>query len=159
MPSKKIEEITEQVELLVGDVKETAEKIKKEADSKTFDEHTEQVEKDFESFRNSAEELLKAMAQAGLGLLNLAKDRFDKSVADFVDINKVKNKAQSEVSEVVDEFQKESESFKGNIESKLRNVSNNLREKLDIPSRDEFKKLKKRVKALEKEIASLEKGE
>ncbi len=139
-----------------------SEKLKNKAEEiqEELRDQTEKMSDEFENFKDSAEELLKTMAEAGLGLLNLARDRFDRTVSELADRPPFSKSEDGEEdidlgarkTTIVTNFREEAEKVRDNIETKVSEVRDTLRERLDVPTRAEFDKLKKRVKKLEKAL-------
>ena len=102
---------------------------------------------------DSPEQLLKNMAEAGLSLLAVAKEKIEKAVDDLMDKGKISSE---EGSRVMGNFKEEAEKARENFEERAKNITEIILGKLDVPSRKDFKKLKKKVSKLEAAVAALQ---
>jgi len=104
---------------------------------------------DNKSEKETIEELLKRLADAGMSLLGVAKNKAEKAVNSFVEKSKIKISTENR-KELVDEIFEETEKARENIETRLREVGEKIKTRFDFATRKDVKKLKKRVKKLEK---------
>lgn len=99
-----------------------------------------------ENTRESAEELFKKFAEAGSGLLNLAKERFEKIVNSFMEKG---NLSGEDGKEMFHNFMDEADKARDNFESRIKEVSDKIRGRLDVVNRREIGELKERIARLE----------
>lgn len=100
------------------------------------------------------EKLLKNMAESGLAILAVAKEKIEKAVDEMMARGKMSSE---EGSRVVGNFKVEAEKAKDTFEKKAKDITEIILGKLDVPSSKDFKKLKKKVAKLEKAVATLKK--
>ncbi len=139
------EQLTEQTttpnnEVVVEIVEDTKEQAQTEEEPAANDSKNE---------KETIEELLKRLADAGMSLLGVAKNKAEKAVNSFVEKSKIKISTENR-KELVDEIFEETEKARENIETRLREVGEKIKTRFDFATRKDVKKLKKRVKKLEK---------
>jgi polyhydroxyalkanoate synthesis regulator phasin len=139
------EQLTEQTttpnnEVVVEIVEDTKEQAQTEEEPAANDSKSE---------KETIEELLKRLADAGISLLGVAKNKAEKAVNSFVEKSKIKISTENR-KELVDEIFEETEKARENIETRLREVGEKIKTRFDFATRKDVKKLKKRVKKLEK---------
>ena len=142
------EQLTEQTttpnnEVVVEIVEDTKEQAQTEEDKE------QTTAEDNKSEKETIEELLKRLADAGMSLLGVAKNKAEKAVNSFVEKIKIKISTENR-KELVDEIFEETEKARENIETRLREVGEKIKTRFDFATRKDVKKLKKRVKKLEK---------
>jgi polyhydroxyalkanoate synthesis regulator phasin len=94
-------------------------------------------------------EIIKKTVLAGLGLAFMTKEKAEATAKKIVKDAKI---AEEEGKKFVDEVLKKSEEAKKSLEKSVENIVNSTLQKLDIPSRSEVEKLKKKISELEKKI-------
>jgi polyhydroxyalkanoate synthesis regulator phasin len=102
--------------------------------------------------RETAEELIRKIAEAGLGLFNLAKDRFERTLNELGNRNGI-NFSREEGKEMVNNFLDEADRARDTFESKAREISEKIISRLDFSHRREVRELQERLEKLESLLA------
>ena len=98
--------------------------------------------------RDNAEELLRKLAEAGFGLIQIVKSRVERVLNEIGTRNSL-NFSREEGKEMVNNFLDEAERARENFETKAREVSGKIAERLDLAHRREVRELKERIEKLE----------
>lgn len=102
--------------------------------------------------RETAEDLIRKIAEAGLGLFNLAKDRFERTIGELGNRNGI-NLSRDEGKEIVHNFLDEADRARESFEGKAREISEKIMGKLDFAHRREMRELQERLEKLEAMLA------
>lgn len=113
----------------------------------------EVVQPTVETNRESAEELFKKFTEAGSGLLNLARERFEKIVNSFMEKGNI---SREDGKEMFHNFMDEADKARDNFETRIKDVSDKIWGRLDIANRREMSELKERIARLEALLAEKE---
>jgi polyhydroxyalkanoate synthesis regulator phasin len=92
-------------------------------------------------------ELLKKTFVAGVGLAALTREKIEEFAKKLAEEGKM---TEEEGKKLIEDLIKQSEESKKNIEKQIENIVESYMKKLDIASREDLKKLEKRVAKLEK---------
>lgn len=101
------------------------------------------------------EEILKKVLYTGVGVISMTADKLKEAVDELVDKKKM---SEEEGKKVVDDFEKESEARKNELEERLNSFMENLGDQFTFPTKGDWKALTERVEALEKELAEHKKA-
>ena len=93
------------------------------------------------------EGLFKKFVYTGVGLVSLTKDRLQETINDLIKEDKISAK---EGKKIVDDFFKNTESKKKELEENLKKVVDKAVSKFKFASTSDLEELKNRVKVLEK---------
>ncbi len=93
------------------------------------------------------EELFKKFVYTGVGLVSLTKDRLQKTIDEMIKADKITEK---DGEKIVDDFFKNTESKKKELESQLKNVVDKAVSKFKFANSSNLEELSNRVKVLEK---------
>lgn len=99
-------------------------------------------------------DVLKNLLYAGAGFAAYTVERVQKTVDDLVSKGKITDK---EGSKIVNDFLKNSEAKKDEIEKKLKKATEEVVKKFNFVSLDELNSLEKRVKSLEVKLGKMNK--
>ncbi len=130
-------------------------------------EQQEQAENpnDFSDFRDSAEDLIKAMADTGASLFNLARNRFEFAInevrtrvdgdttsdAEIVD-DENEDGDSKDPATIIENLKEEADKARENFEDKFKDITTNLRQRFDYISRSDYDDLLNRIAELEKMV-------
>ncbi|MFN8254696.1 MAG: phasin family protein [Bacteroidales bacterium] len=92
------------------------------------------------------EELFKKFVYTGVGLISLTKDKLEKTIDDLIKEEKISTK---EGEKIVNEFLKNTETKKTELEEYLRKIIDKAVSKIKFASAKDLEDLEKRVKQLE----------
>ncbi len=92
------------------------------------------------------EDLFKKFVYTGVGLVSLTKDRLEKTIEELVKENKIST---NEGEKIVNEFFKNTESKKKELEESLKKIVDKAVEKFKFASAKDLEELTNRVKLLE----------
>ncbi len=135
----------------------------------------DKVKDDLNDLKESAEEFIKAMADVGTSIFNLARSRFETTVADMqaktsakkADANELFEDAKEAGEDIVEEaeavadegatnsanmlnnLKDEVEKAKELFEDKFAGLTSSLKDRVNYPSREEYEALQARVEHLE----------
>ncbi len=127
-------------------------------------DQTENQQNDFSDFRDSAEDLIKAMADTGASLFNLARNRFEFAInevrsrvdgndtTDAEVIEEEDGSSKKDASHILENLRDEADKARENFEEKFKDVTTNLRERFDYISRSDYDDLLARIAELEKMV-------
>ena len=91
-------------------------------------------------------DLLKKTILAGIGIASMTKDKIEKLGKKISEESKL---TAEEGKKFVNDLLKQSEKARENLEAQVQKFVKNALEKLDIPTREDFNRLEKRIKKLE----------
>lgn len=94
------------------------------------------------------EDTLKKILNASLGMAIIARNKVNEIINELVDKGKM---SQAEGEKFINDLKSETEKSRKTAEDEIRKVIAKVLEKMDIPTKEEFDRLEKRVKALEKD--------
>lgn len=94
------------------------------------------------------EDMLKKFVNISLGMAVIARDKAKEIIDELVQKGKM---SEEEGARFMDDLRKETDKSRQNAESEMRKIIRKVLEKMDIPTKEEFARLEKRVKVLEKE--------
>ncbi len=100
----------------------------------------------------SPEEFLKSLTDAGLNLISTARGRLDAVVGDLVDKGKLSDE---DGSSLLNSLFEGGGKIRDKIGETASDVRGKIQDRMDAPTGKDFKKMKKRIKKLEKEVAAL----
>ena len=103
------------------------------------------------------EDFFKKFVYAGVGLVSMTADKFQKSIDKLVGENKISTE---EGRKIVDDFFKKTQGKREEFETQIRQVVEEVVEKFQLPKKkaEEFEELTKRVSALEEKLAKVTKA-
>ncbi len=99
------------------------------------------------------DELIRRFVKTGIVFANRAAERVETVVDELIDQGKL---SEDEGSKIVNNLLSDAKKNRTKFEGKAKDFYEQMRDKLDIPSNDDFEKLKKKMKKLEKRLAKLE---
>ena len=102
------------------------------------------------------EDLFKKFIYTGIGWVSSTTDKLKKSVEDFIAEGKL---SAEDGKKIVDEFLKNSESKKGEIEDQFNKLIDHIIKSMSFVKMEELKKLEKRVSQLEEKLTKTKKKE
>lgn len=91
-------------------------------------------------------EIIKKTILLSIGLASLTKEKIEDLAKE---ISKNSKLTEEEGKKLFDDLLKKSEEAKSNLEKQVNELIKNALKKVDIPSHEDFQKLKKRIKKLE----------
>ncbi len=91
-------------------------------------------------------DLLKKTILTGIGIASMTKDKIEKLGKKISEESKL---TAEEGKKFVNDLLKQSEKARENLEAQVQKFVKNALEKLDIPTREDFNRLEKRIKKLE----------
>ena len=94
-------------------------------------------------------DLIKKTMFTGLGLAFLTKEKIEDMAKGFADEGEIKKK---DIKKFIDELSKKSEEARKNVDGRIEKIVKAILEKMNLVSRDDFLKLEKRVKQLQKAL-------
>ena len=99
------------------------------------------------------ENMLKKALYTGVGLVTIATEKVQETVAGLVDNGKL---SEEEGKKVVDDLIADLDSKKDDFEGRVNSLVNKIVNTVDLPSRSDFSTLKARIKELEAQLESKE---
>ena len=98
--------------------------------------------------------LIKRVIYTGVGFVASTTERLQNVVDDLVEMGKL---SEEEGKKVVDDVVKNTETHKGQYETRFKSLIDNAMEKFNLPQGDSVSKLEKRIKSLEVKVGLLAK--
>ncbi len=100
------------------------------------------------------ENLIKKVLYTGVGVVAATTERLQYAIDELVERGKI---SEEEGKKVVDDVVKNTETHKGQYESRFKQIVDMAYDKLNLPQHDAVSKLEKRVKSLEVKLGLLAK--
>lgn len=94
------------------------------------------------------EDTFKKIINASLGMAIIARNKVNDIINELVEKGKM---SQAEGEKFINDLKTETEKSRKDAEEEIRNVIRKVLQKMDIPTKEDFNRLEKRVKALEKD--------
>jgi polyhydroxyalkanoate synthesis regulator phasin len=97
-------------------------------------------------YLETMEETIKKIISASLGMAIIAKNKTKEIIDELIEKGKM---SQEEGNKFIDDLKAETEKSKKDAEDEIRKMINNTLQKMDVPTKEDYDRLEKRVKVLE----------
>jgi len=94
------------------------------------------------------EDTLKKILNASIGMAIIARNKVNEIINELVEKGKM---SQAEGEKFINDLKSETEKSRKTAEEEIRKIIAKVLEKMDIPTKEDFARLEKRVQALEKD--------
>jgi polyhydroxyalkanoate synthesis regulator phasin len=97
-------------------------------------------------YLETMEETIKKIISASLGMAIIAKNKTKEIIDELIEKGKM---SEEEGNKFIDDLKAETEKSKKDAEDEIRKMINNTLQKMDVPTKEDYDRLEKRVKVLE----------